>query len=103
MSHESYASSGAPARSPPRSRTASPGSRLLQPSDSMYLMKGNCMSYITEIQLREKVLLVMHSQMSMALHGAYGLRGFAPNKLLILPTARNQNKCAFRLTLMEGL
>ncbi len=31
------------------------------------------------------------------------LRGFAPNKLLILPTARIQNKCACRLTLMDSL
>ena len=32
----------------------------------------------------------------------YYLRGFAPNKLLILPTARIQNKCACRLTLMKS-
>ncbi len=31
------------------------------------------------------------------------LRGFAPNKLLILPTARIQNKCVCRLTLMNSL
>ncbi len=30
------------------------------------------------------------------------LRGFAPNKLLILPTARIQNKCECRLTLMNS-
>ena len=31
------------------------------------------------------------------------LRGFAPNKLLIHPTPRIQNKCACRLTLMNSL
>ncbi len=31
------------------------------------------------------------------------LRGFAPNKLLILPTAKIQNKCECRLTLMNSL
>ncbi len=31
------------------------------------------------------------------------LRGFAPNKLLIHPTARFQNKCECRLLLMNSL
>ncbi len=31
------------------------------------------------------------------------LRGFAPNELLILPTARIQNKCECRLMLMNSL